>query len=307
MENKNHPLVSVFVVTYNAEDYICETLDSIKAQTYYNIELIVSDDHSKDDTVLKANKWIEHNKERFVRADVITVSNNTGVSANYNRAVKACQGEWIKNVDGDDLLRPNCIEDNIEYISNHPEAEWVFSNVEIFGGRDSKVSYGYFFNEESKAFFEKEALDQLKDLLKHNSLPSQSSFIKADLLRQHPYNEAYRGLEDAPMWVYLTKSGVKAFYFDKCTAMYRKEESITKSNKRYFSSIYFESMQKFFWAEKIDYIKELQLQDAYNENRRFLYTMEFADVFLGNRRGVIKDLFFKIVRRIINHCTSFKL
>ena len=92
MENNGYPLVSVFVVSYNAADYICETLESIKAQTYQNIELIVSDDHSSDQTVELANEWIESNKERFVRTELITVDHNTGVSANYNRAIRACRG-----------------------------------------------------------------------------------------------------------------------------------------------------------------------------------------------------------------------
>ena len=135
MNNKNHPLVSVFVVTYNAGEYICETLDSIKSQTYDNIELIVSDDHSSDNTVSIVNEWVEKNKERFFRTEIMTVDHNTGVSANYNRAVRACRGEWVKNVDGDDLLTDDCIQLNINYVNEHQETKLVFSNAWIFKGR----------------------------------------------------------------------------------------------------------------------------------------------------------------------------
>ncbi|MDR0890977.1 MAG: glycosyltransferase [Endomicrobium sp.] len=48
---ENNPLVSVCVITYNSSKYVLETLESIKTQTYQNIELIVSDDCSTDDTV----------------------------------------------------------------------------------------------------------------------------------------------------------------------------------------------------------------------------------------------------------------
>ena len=59
-------LISVVVVTYNSEKTVIETLDSIASQTYKNIELIVSDDYSKDDTVKRMKLWIEDHKDFFV-------------------------------------------------------------------------------------------------------------------------------------------------------------------------------------------------------------------------------------------------
>jgi len=53
VQNNSLPLVSIVVVTYNSSSTILETLDSIKAQTYRNIELIVSDDHSTDNTIIR--------------------------------------------------------------------------------------------------------------------------------------------------------------------------------------------------------------------------------------------------------------
>lgn len=56
------PLVSVSVITYNSAKTVLETLESIKAQTYQNLELIVSDDCSTDNTVELCRNWIEQNK-----------------------------------------------------------------------------------------------------------------------------------------------------------------------------------------------------------------------------------------------------
>ena len=110
------PLVSIAVVTYNSSKTVIETLDSIRDQTYLNIELIISDDCSKDDTVEVCRKWVEQNKDRFVRADVFNVEKNTGVSANFNRADAASRGEWGKPIAGDDLLLPNAIQEYVNYI-----------------------------------------------------------------------------------------------------------------------------------------------------------------------------------------------
>ena len=80
--NMRQPLVSINITTYNSSKFIIETLESAKMQTYQNIELIVSDDSSVDNTVELCKKWIEKNKERFVRCKVITVEKNTGIAAN---------------------------------------------------------------------------------------------------------------------------------------------------------------------------------------------------------------------------------
>lgn len=140
MENKKRtqnsimeePLVSVPVITYNSSEYIIEGLESIKAQTYKNIELIISDDCSTDNTVELCREWLAKNKDRFVRTSLVTSEKNTGTAGNCNRAISYCHGEWIKMLAGDDLLLPDCIEKNIEYITKMPDAEVVFSNVQVF-------------------------------------------------------------------------------------------------------------------------------------------------------------------------------
>ncbi|KAA6320476.1 putative glycosyltransferase EpsE, partial [termite gut metagenome] len=101
------PLVSIVVITYNSSKYVLETLESAKVQTYQNIELIVSDDCSTDDTVDVCQNWLDENKERFVRTELLIVLKNTGVSANCNRGYKVAKGEWIKGVAGDDMLFPH--------------------------------------------------------------------------------------------------------------------------------------------------------------------------------------------------------
>ena len=115
------PLVSISVIVFNSANTVHETLDSIYAQVYPNIELIISDDCSTDNTVEICRDWIEKNKTRFVRTEVVTVEKNTGVAGNLNRAEAACRGEWIKPIAGDDVLLPNCIQDCIDYMTEHPE------------------------------------------------------------------------------------------------------------------------------------------------------------------------------------------
>ena len=69
--NTEHPLVSVAVIAYNSEKYILETLDSVKEQTYDNIELVISDDCSTDNTVKICRHWASQNAQRFSNIQII--------------------------------------------------------------------------------------------------------------------------------------------------------------------------------------------------------------------------------------------
>ena len=69
--NDFYLLVSIVVITYNSSHYVLETLESIKSQTYKNIELIVTDDCSSDDTIFLCQNWIEKNKSNFVRTSLL--------------------------------------------------------------------------------------------------------------------------------------------------------------------------------------------------------------------------------------------
>jgi glycosyltransferase involved in cell wall biosynthesis len=166
---KNNPLVSIIVVTYNSSKYVLETLESAKAQTYQNIELIISDDASQDDTVQICKNWLLQNRERFVRTDLITVINNTGISANCNRGVNFSKGEWIKLIAGDDILMEKCISLNIYQVSQNKNIKIIFSNCQLFNVVDNKI-----MNlrsqplEEQKIWFRCDAKNQYLQMLKYN-------------------------------------------------------------------------------------------------------------------------------------------
>lgn len=103
-------LVSVIVITYNSARFVLQTLESVFRQTYQEIELIVSDDCSKDNTMDLCKQWIEEQKTRFSRAEFVQTPSNGGICRNYNFALKHANGDWIKYIAGDDILEDNCIE-----------------------------------------------------------------------------------------------------------------------------------------------------------------------------------------------------
>ena len=306
VQEEYNPLITVGVIAYNSSEYILDLLESIKAQTYQNVELIVSDDKSSDNTVAISEEWISKNIDRFVRAEVIVPEHNTGTAGNYNRALFAAKGEWMKFIDGDDLLFPNCLEDNVEYVTKHPEAKVVFSDILYF--EDAKnPSNKHFVSEEEKRFFEKDVEEQFKVVLKKNHIPPSSSFMSVEVLKANPYQEEYGIVEDAPKWIDLTKKGYKFYYFDKVTTGYRHCVSATRQSDRFFSPLLYECAQKYFWNEKLELIKQYHNQEAYNYSRKQLLARELAFALFNNRKNFITNIFFQMIRVYIKLFVRYKL
>lgn len=218
--------VTVSVTTYNSSKFVLETLESIKDQTYPNLILHVCDDCSTDNTVAICREWIEKNKDRFVSTDIIIPDYNTGVSGNCNRAWDACTTEYNKDIAGDDILLPTCIEDNMKYVTEHPEAVIVFSKVDIFGPDPRKIVF--FENFFDYSFFDLSVESQYEKLIStDNCIPAPSTFMNIIKAREYGirHDERIPLLEDLPKWINITKKGIKLHFFDKVTTKYRVGES----------------------------------------------------------------------------------
>lgn len=222
MEMNNQPLVSVPVITYNSSKFVLETLESIKAQTYQNIELIISDDCSTDNTIELCLQWVEDNKDRFIRTQIITSKVNTGVSANLNRAEAACQGEWVKSIAGDDLLMPNCIADCVEYIQENPEIIYLFGKCKAFDAPEERCME--VDNVFDYSFFTMTSEEQLHRLIfVGNCVPATTVFYNREKAKKIGItnDERIPLLEDWPKWINLLRAGVKLHFLDKVLVKYR--------------------------------------------------------------------------------------
>lgn len=123
--NKEKTLVSILIPLYNAEQYIEETITKALKQTYSNIELVIVDDHSTDNSLKIA--------QRYVSEKVHIYSNpKKGGNAARNYAFEKCSGEYIKFMDADDYCTIDMIEKQMERIlKDGDENTLVFSPVKM--------------------------------------------------------------------------------------------------------------------------------------------------------------------------------
>ncbi len=258
LENKN-PLVSIIVITYNSGKYVIETLESAKNQTYKNIELIVSDDKSNDDTVQICNDWIEKNKTHFNNVQLIETDKNTGIPGNCNRGIKAASGDWIKLLAGDDALTENCIENFVKFHKKEPNARIMFSNVDRYNNSfDLENKLPLYQTKALKiSQYETTAYEQFQILLRVNKVWANSLFIAKSIFEEYGlYDASLRFWEDRPFLLKVTNQGVKLYYVDIISCKYRKHtESVQKLKKdAHIFSPYIIEKETYYYK---NYIKHL--------------------------------------------------
>ena len=111
------PLVSILICSFNAEKTIRWTLESVLAQTYQNIEVLVLDNDSKDQT------WeiLEDYQTKDPRVKLFTVGKNLGAYAGINYLLDQTKGEYIAIQDHDDVWTPEKIEHQVAFLQHHEE------------------------------------------------------------------------------------------------------------------------------------------------------------------------------------------
>jgi len=126
-------LASVIVPAYNRAELLIETLDSVKAQTYRPIELIVVDDGSEDDTAARVEEWRTNNQDKQFTV-LFEQQSNQGANAARNRGLEVCSGEYIQLLDSDDLIHPDKLSTSIRCMKER-HARAVVAHVFRFRDR----------------------------------------------------------------------------------------------------------------------------------------------------------------------------
>lgn len=288
------PLVTVFVITYNSADYIIEGLESVKAQTYPNIELVVSDDCSSDNTVEFVREWLENNKQHFTNTVLVTTPVNTGVAPNCNRAIKASSGKWLKVLAGDDQLLPNSIEDYVNYIQNNADCDIVFGKLSFFGENKDLTS-------QIKQHYEKNLYPKIKTDLRNQYLnnlkrlyvPGPGLFFSRKLYDDvGGFDEKYPTGEEYPFTLYLLEKNYHIKFLDKEVYGYNvRENSLGKGS--HYTKI---DIKDFFYDYRIHKLKKEKMF------LELFYLKSHFDIYHRKPKNI-----FKKIPKIINYFISRKI
>lgn len=254
MKNNNRPLVSIIVPSYNSEKTIIETLDSIKAQDYEPFEVIISDDASIDNTVQVCRSWLENNPNYLRIVTLLTSNTNVGTCKNLNRAINHSKGDWIKAIAADDRLLPNCLKDDVKFITQHPDTDLLFTDSKGFGNNEIAVNCKWVGD--SSRYFNRLNAKQFKlVLLQKNFLSAPSAFIKMETFKElGGFDENFKLVEDWPFWLKALDQGKVMKYMPTLTVEYRLSETSVSNN---FQNSTFMHDRHELWMLTLNYMRKI--------------------------------------------------
>ena len=224
------PLISVVVLSYNSAQYICSTLESIYRQDYEGpMELIIGDDCSKDNSVELCQEWIARHAGRFTRAEILCPAENQGVARNVDTCYRACKGEWVKGIAGDDILMDDAIRSCYEE-AVRANASFIATAVRTFA-EDEQMK-----TPENCPIMTGKPVEGDVDLDYVYKNPrfwccAPGFFLSHAMLRDIDYvPQLLRNVEDRPLMARVLAHGYKIHVMKRPTVFYRvHSESITAS------------------------------------------------------------------------------
>lgn len=197
----NPPLVTVIVVSYNHARYIRENLDSIKAQTYPNIELIVADDASQDNSTEIFDAWLQENS---YPAQKNYHTQNTGLAITLNECVALASGKYIKIIAADDYLHCESVESCVKRLEELGE-NYGMVFTDIFTIDERGYATTDIFQYETSSFFENDSSLQKIQLLRYNCIIAPSVLMRAKTLKETGEYRPGFILEDHDRWLRINQ------------------------------------------------------------------------------------------------------
>lgn len=226
------PLVSIIIPAYNAEKYIRDAVTSALNQTYRNLEVIIVDDGSDDNTLNILEQ--EYTVDKRVRILTHPENQNLGVSKTRALGIKASQGEYIAYLDADDIFMPAKIEVQMKIFQDYPLIVLVHGCVEF---KHEKNSGAPFYNEFRS--FSSDRQYSLLDgpYLEQNNICNSTVMVKKKSISTglNSFNQLFQ-YEDWINWILLGGKG-DFFYINQPLIVYRYHShastySLVNSNLR---------------------------------------------------------------------------
>lgn len=214
MNDSKIPLISIIIPTYNRANVICNAIASALSQTYKNIEIIVVDDCSTDNTLEKIKYFGEKIK-------VIKHSVNMHVSAARNTGMNNAQGSYLAFLDSDDEWRENKIELQIAFMQKF---DYDISCTDF----ESNYLEGRGVEVKKRPYNEIKLKDCLWGIY---FAPGSTLVIKKNILKIiGGYNLRYKRIEDWELFIRLLSSDFKVGYMQVCTTKIYSSNSFTINN-----------------------------------------------------------------------------
>lgn len=210
---ENSIKVSVITPSYNQGQFIGETIDSVLSQTYKNIQYIIVDGGSNDETMDVVAKYRD-------KIDIVIHERDNGQSDAIGKGFKLATGELVGWINSDDILYPDCVERIVETHLNNPDGSIYYGSLlDILDADTKRVGSKRYSIPNSQHL-----LNVDFDVVQPGSFYSNAALKKIDYL-----DESIHYCMDLDLWIRLLKEGPIYSYDDHPIATIRKWEGTKTS------------------------------------------------------------------------------
>jgi GT2 family glycosyltransferase len=213
------PAVTIVIPAYNASRYIAQTLDSVKAQTFTDYEVIVVNDGSED------REELERILDSHPLPIIYLSQKNSGVSAARNAAIKIARGEFYTQLDSDDQWTPEYLEVQLGILKDNPDVALVYPNATIIADASAdEIEFMKKAPSEGDVTFE--------SLVQQKCIVMTSVTARMRVIRDAGgFDETLRSCEDFDLWLRIVKKGGRIVYHRHRLVLYRRHEGSLSSDR----------------------------------------------------------------------------
>lgn len=302
-------LISVVIPVYNAEEFVKRCLESIRCQTYRNLEILVVDDGSKDNTFAICSELAKIDN----RIKVI-YQENSGVSAARNLGIDRATGEYISFIDADDYIKEDYFEHLLKDLVEHNADITCCNMIEMHNGKQ------VFFSR-PRVIFER-SISDIKEVYKDTISDKEgymstvwAKLIKTKLAKRYKFPVDIKMGEDQ-IYMYNLFSEKPSVYLDTYEGYYyiRNDQSVTLKKRKNYILGYLDELEMFRYKalNLPDYVIELE-SAFYEQYAAALHATAHEALLKGNAdekkycRKILKDRLKEIPMVKLSKKMRFKL
>ena len=203
--------VSVIIPCYNQGKYVSDAINSVLAQTYDNIEIVIVNDGSTDNS----SEVVKTFADKYKNILFFDNQENKGVIYTRNMAIEAASGEYILPLDADDTIESTYIEKAVKILNEYPKIGIVYCKARMFSSKNT--------------YWNLKDFDK-SNILYDNCIFCSALFRKSDFIKAGKYKDYMQyGCEDYDLWLSFIEQGFEVHRIDEILFNYRQYEEDSRS------------------------------------------------------------------------------